>query len=97
MDDYFLQFPRTIGWQSELVRGSFGDAVPDKRPLFIATAVEDLQSDLIEEIRREAGESFFTTTSSAYEIEKQGYPILNDMKMIALWPFQFDENKLRPS
>jgi hypothetical protein len=94
MDDYFLEFPRTISWQSELVSGSFGDAVPDKRPLFVTTAVEDLQSDLIEEIRRQAGESFFTTTSSAHEIEKQRYSILNEMKLISLWPFKFDEEEL---
>ena len=95
MDDYFLEFPRTIGWQSELVHGSFGDAVPDERPLFVATAVEDPQSDLIEEIRREAGESFFTTATPAYAIENRRDRTISYTKMITLWPFEFDEEKLR--
>jgi hypothetical protein len=95
MDDYYLEFPRTIGWQSALVQGSFGDAVPDERPLFVATAVEDLQSDLVEEIRREAGESFFTTATPAYAIENRRDRTISYTKMITLWPFEFDEEKLR--
>jgi hypothetical protein len=96
-DDYFLAYPNALGWQSELVYSSFGDAIPGERPLLVATAVENLQSDLADEVRRVSGGSFFTTTTPAheYEGEKLGYPTLNDMKMIALWPFQFDEDKLR--
>jgi hypothetical protein len=96
-DDYFLAYPNALGWQSELVYSSFGNAIPGEQPLLVATAVENPQSELVDEVRRAAGGSFFTTTPPAYEyeVEKLGHPSLNDMKMITLWPFEFDENKVR--
>jgi hypothetical protein len=95
MDDYYLNCDLMIGRQSDLVRGSFGDAIPDERFLLVATAVEDIHSDLVDEVRKAADGSFFITTTPAYEVEKRGYPILNLLKMITFWPFEFDENKLR--
>ena len=91
----WFDFPRMMSWQSELVRGSFGDAIPDARSLIVATAVENPQSKLIDDIWEITGESFFTTTAPVYEIVNPGHPTLDDLKMIALWPFQFDEEKLR--
>jgi hypothetical protein len=88
-------FLRMMSWQSELVRGSFGDAIPDEQPLIIATAVENPRSDLVDDVRRIAGESFFTTTTPVYDVVKPGHPTLDDLKMIALWPFQLDEKKLQ--
>jgi hypothetical protein len=90
----WFDFPRMMGFQSELVRGSFGDAIPGERPLLVATAVEDQQSALLDEVRRVAGESLFTTAMPVYEVGKLGHPTLDDMKMITLWPFEFDEEKL---
>ena len=90
----WIDFPQMMGWQSEFVYGSFGDAIPDERPLLVATAVEDQQSALLNDVRQVAGGSLFTTTMPAYEIVKVGSPYLSDLKIIALWPFQFDEDKL---
>jgi hypothetical protein len=97
MDDYFLAYPNIFGLQYELVHCSFGSVMLDEQPLHVVTAVENLQSDLVDEVRRAAGGSFFTTTTPSYEydVEKLGHPSLNDMKMITLWPFEFDEEKLR--
>jgi hypothetical protein len=96
-DDYFLAYPNALGWQSELVHCSFGSVILDEQPLHVVTAVANLQSDLVDEVRRAAGGSFFTTTTPSYEydVEKLGHSILNDLKMITLWPFEFDEEKLR--
>ena len=95
MDDYYLNCDLMIGHQSNLVRGSFGDAIPDERFLLVATAAEDIHSDLVDEVRKAADGSFFITTTPAYEVEKRGYPILNLLKMITFWPFEFDEEKIR--
>jgi hypothetical protein len=48
-------------------------------------------------VRRAAVGSFFTATTPSYEYgdENLGHPSLNDMKMITLWPFELDEEKLR--
>jgi hypothetical protein len=94
MDDYYMNCDLMIRRQADLVRGSFGDGIPDERFLLVATAAEDLHSDLVDEIRRAAGGSFFITTTPAYEIEKRGYSILNHLHMITLWPFELDETKL---
>jgi hypothetical protein len=60
----------------------------------IATAAEDLHSDLVDELRRTAGDYFFTTTTPAYEVEKRGHHMFNHLRTITLWPFELDENKL---
>jgi hypothetical protein len=97
MDDYYIHFPRMIRRQADLIRGSFGDAIPGERFLLVATAGEHLCSDLVDEIRQTVGTSFFTTTTPAYEVDKRGYGILSLVQLIALWPFDFDEAKLRAS
>jgi hypothetical protein len=96
-DDYYMAYPNALGWQSELVHCSFGNVIRDEQPLLIATAVENLQSDLVDEVRRDDRVSFLTTTTPSYEyeVEKLDHSITNDMKMITLWPFEFDEEKLR--
>jgi hypothetical protein len=81
-----------IGRQSDLVHGSFGDAIPEERFLIVAAAAEDIHSDLVDEVRKAADGSFFITTTPAYEV-KRGYPILNLLKMITLWPFEFEDTK----
>jgi hypothetical protein len=96
-DDYYISYPNALGWQSELVHCSFGNGIPGERPLLIATAVENLQSHLVDEVRRDDRVSFLTTTTPSYEyeVEKLSHSITNDMKTIALWPFEFDEEKLQ--
>ena len=77
------------------VRGSFGDGIPDERLLLVAAAAEDLDSDVVDEIRRTAPDNFFTTKTPAFDFEKRGHRILNHLRLITLWPFQLYENKMR--
>ena len=55
MDDYHIHHHLLFDRQRDLVSGSFGDAVLDEPVLLVATAVEDLHSDLLDEIREESG------------------------------------------
>ncbi len=93
MDDYYIYADLLIRRQAELVRGSFGEGILE-RSLLVVTAAEDLHSDLVGELRQAAGGSFLTATRRAYEIEKRN-SLLNLLQMITLWPFEFDEDKLR--
>jgi hypothetical protein len=86
-DDYYLNSELLLRRQADLVRGSFGDAIPNERFLLVATAAENSRSDLVDEIRRVAERSFFTTTTPAYEVEKLGDSIPSHLHMITLWPF----------
>jgi hypothetical protein len=90
MDDYHLHCEMFIRRQAALVRGSFGAGIPDERFLLVATAVEDLHSHLVDEVRRVADGSFFVATTPAYGEENRGYGILNHLQMIPLWPFEFE-------
>lgn len=94
MDDYYIYSDLMIRRQADLVRGSFGEGTGEHF-LLVATAAEDLNSGLVDEIRRAAAGSFFTTSTPAHEVEKRDVGFLNMLQMITLWPFEFDEEKLR--
>jgi len=94
MGDYYIYADLTIRRQADLVRGSFGEGTGEHF-LLVATAAKDLNSGLVNEIRRAAAGSIFTTSTPAYQVEKRDVGFLNMLQMITLWPFEFNEEKLR--
>jgi hypothetical protein len=60
--------------------------------LHVATAAEDLHTDLVDELHRALPGSFFTAAVPADTFEKRNCPGLNSFRMITLWPFQLDED-----
>jgi len=93
LDDYYLYCDLILSRQADLVRGSFGDAIPDEQLLLVATAAEDIHSDFFDEVWKASDGSFFIATEPAHGFEKRGYPIVNQLKMITLWPFEFEDTK----
>jgi len=90
IDDYYLYCDLILSRQADLVRGSFGDAIPDEQLLLVATTAEDIHSGFFDGVRKASDGSFFVATAPAHAVEKRGYPIVNQLKMITLWPFEFD-------
>jgi len=90
MDDYYIHRHVLTDRQRDLVLGSFGDAVPNERPLWVATAVENLGSEQVKEIRRTTQGELLTTTTPACKTDDEEYGFLNYMRIIALWPFGID-------
>lgn len=93
MDDYCIHHHVLFDRQRDLVAASFGNNVPAEETLLVATAVEDLHSHLVDEIRENASRSFFTTTISACEVEKSRPSHCNYLRMIRLWPFSLDSEE----
>jgi hypothetical protein len=92
MEDYYLNYDLLLRRQADLVRGSFGEGIPNER-LLVATTAEDQYPDWVDEFRRAADGSFLTTTTPAQEVEKSERRNLNLLRMITLWPFAFDERR----
>jgi hypothetical protein len=90
MDDYYIHSHVLTDRQRGLVLGSFGEGIPTERELMVVTAVEDLHSDCVDEIRQMAHGSLFTTTVPACKVEGSRYSILNYLRMITFWPFECD-------
>jgi hypothetical protein len=88
MDDYYIHHHVLFDRQRDLVTCSFGDDSPGEPVLFVATAVEDLHSEMVEEIRQRANGTFFTSTIPAYEVDKSKPSYFNYLRMITLWPFK---------
>lgn len=81
--------------QAELVRGAFGDQIPGQHPLHVATTAEDMRSHLLNHISEANMVSLFPTAASTNEIEKRQHGNLDQLQLLTLWPFEFNETKLR--
>jgi hypothetical protein len=92
-DDYDLNWRLLITRQADLVWGSFGHFgayIQGEPILHVATAAEDLHTDLVDELRRALPGSLFTAAIPADTFEKRNHLGLNSLTMITLWPFQLD-------